>query len=520
MREDLRRTFSDAFRSGPSARRCAARAVREGLRGAAYDEDRDAGGRTAPRLRARARGAGRRRPRRALPRGRASAWMRIGVSFGPDPFVVDPVPRLLSRRGVGPARRGPRAARARAERAAARRLRRAADRARGRPVRARRSSRPRATSPTCAAGCPRSARPRPSSASTSCATRRASSSCSRTTCARRRASPTRSPRGAALDRRAAGGFAGAAPGRPGRLRAAGRRAARRGAAGLRATRSIVVLTDGPAQRRALRARAGRRPARRVARHARADSCATATGCVVRLPGGGHAPRRRRLPAHGRRPPPRRSGELTAIAGVLLEPWLSGGIGIVNALRQRRRRRQVRARLRRGLHPLLPRRGAARALGADARPIDGVPTIAELRELVVKPRHGHGGDGVVIGAHAETADLERLVGELEERPRALRHPADRRAVAPPDRHRRPPRAAPRRPARVRVLRRGRRADARRSDARRAEPGRARRQLLAARRRQGHLGRRLTRAAERPLTSARLGGLSHRASATRGRRCSGR
>ena len=42
-------------------------------------------------------------------------------------------------------------------------------------------------------------------------------------------------------------------------------------------------------------------------------------------------------------------------------------------------------------------------------------VGRLRELVVKPRHGHGGIGVVIGAHAEQADLDRVALELERRP---------------------------------------------------------------------------------------------------------
>ena len=42
-------------------------------------------------------------------------------------------------------------------------------------------------------------------------------------------------------------------------------------------------------------------------------------------------------------------------------------------------------------------------------------IGRLRELVVKPRYGQGGAGVVIGAHADGADLERLAGELREHP---------------------------------------------------------------------------------------------------------
>ncbi|MDX6706147.1 MAG: hypothetical protein QOI48_1993 [Solirubrobacteraceae bacterium] len=44
-----------------------------------------------------------------------------------------------------------------------------------------------------------------------------------------------------------------------------------------------------------------------------------------------------------------------------------------------------------------------------------PTVRELRRVVVKPPHGYGGKCVVTGAHAETADLERLADELERHP---------------------------------------------------------------------------------------------------------
>jgi uncharacterized circularly permuted ATP-grasp superfamily protein len=43
------------------------------------------------------------------------------------------------------------------------------------------------------------------------------------------------------------------------------------------------------------------------------------------------------------------------------------------------------------------------------------TIRRLHQIVVKPRHGHGGVGVVIGPHAEREDLDRLAGEIERHP---------------------------------------------------------------------------------------------------------
>jgi uncharacterized circularly permuted ATP-grasp superfamily protein len=109
------------------------------------------------------------------------------------------------------------------------------------------------------------------------------------------------------------------------------------------------------------------------------------------------------------------GELTAVAQVLLDPWLAGQIGLVNAfgngladdkLVHGRVEEMIRFYL--GEEPLVrsvPTHTAAQ----------GGWSIDELRRLVIKPRHGHGGIGVVIGAHAETDDLHRLARELETHP---------------------------------------------------------------------------------------------------------
>ncbi len=45
-------------------------------------------------------------------------------------------------------------------------------------------------------------------------------------------------------------------------------------------------------------------------------------------------------------------------------------------------------------------------------------ICRLHELAVKPRHGHGGKGVVIGAHADREDLDRLAEDVELLPGGL------------------------------------------------------------------------------------------------------
>jgi uncharacterized circularly permuted ATP-grasp superfamily protein len=112
------------------------------------------------------------------------------------------------------------------------------------------------------------------------------------------------------------------------------------------------------------------------------------------------------------------GELTPVGALLLEPWLRGRIGLVNAFGN-------------GLGDDKLAHGRVEDfvrfyLGEEPK-VRSVPTLAlttpqaveeaigRLRELVVKPRCGQGGAGVVIGAHAEEADLERVAAELREHP---------------------------------------------------------------------------------------------------------
>ena len=119
---------------------------------------------------------------------------------------------------------------------------------------------------------------------------------------------------------------------------------------------LVVLTDGPdnsahwehawaasgarrAARRARRPAAGRRPAApRRARRRRASTGARTPTCSTPTP-----------------------------AGCSARPCGRGRVGDRQRVRLRRRRRQAHARVRRGHGALLPRRGAAPALGPDARP---------------------------------------------------------------------------------------------------------------------------------------------------------
>jgi uncharacterized circularly permuted ATP-grasp superfamily protein len=75
-------------------------------------------------------------------------------------------------------------------------------------------------------------------------------------------------------------------------------------------------------------------------------------------------------------------------------------------------------VRRGLRPLyLDEEPLVRSVPTDtvSTPAEQRLTIGDLRELVIKPRHGSGGQGVVIGAHADADDLDRLARELEAQP---------------------------------------------------------------------------------------------------------
>ena len=112
------------------------------------------------------------------------------------------------------------------------------------------------------------------------------------------------------------------------------------------------------------------------------------------------------------------GELTEVAALLLEPWLRGRIGLVNAFgnglgddKLAHSRVEDFVRFYLGEEPKV-RSVPTLPLST---PQEVEDAIERLHELVVKPRSGQGGAGVVIGAHAAGADLERRAGELRERP---------------------------------------------------------------------------------------------------------
>ena len=112
----------------------------DGYRSPTYDDAVDADGRLRPAAQA-AMDAVLAHDLGALGREVRDDLHDRGIRFaavnGDDSWHVDPIPRVIERGGLGPARDGARAADARAQRVRGRRLRRAADRERGDPSPAR-----------------------------------------------------------------------------------------------------------------------------------------------------------------------------------------------------------------------------------------------------------------------------------------------------------------------------------------------------------------------------------------------
>jgi len=108
------------------------------------------------------------------------------------------------------------------------------------------------------------------------------------------------------------------------------------------------------------------------------------------------------------------GELTDVAQAVLGQWLDGRVGLVNGFGNGVADDKLVhgivegcIRLYLGEEPLVR---SVPTLAVDRR-----PSVDELRELVVKPRDGCGGNGVVIGAHARHSDLRRVANEVAAHP---------------------------------------------------------------------------------------------------------
>jgi uncharacterized circularly permuted ATP-grasp superfamily protein len=104
------------------------------------------------------------------------------------------------------------------------------------------------------------------------------------------------------------------------------------------------------------------------------------------------------------------GSRTPVAELLLEPWLAGRLAVVNAfgtgvaddkLAHAYVEQMIRFYL--GEEPLLH---SVETLDLND-PAVREHLLADLHAHVIKPRHGHGGHGVVVCAHAAAADVRRV-----------------------------------------------------------------------------------------------------------------
>jgi carboxylate-amine ligase len=114
------------------------------------------------------------------------------------------------------------------------------------------------------------------------------------------------------------------------------------------------------------------------------------------------------------------GRLTALGSLLIEPLRRGAVRVLNGfgtgVADDKRTYVYVERLVRfycGAEPLL-RSVPAWDLADDEQRADA---LERLDELVVKPRDGAGGDGIVLGTHATRAELAKLRAEIDADPTA-------------------------------------------------------------------------------------------------------
>ncbi len=112
------------------------------------------------------------------------------------------------------------------------------------------------------------------------------------------------------------------------------------------------------------------------------------------------------------------GEMTAIGRTLVPAWLAGNLGLVNAFGNGiADDKLVHAHVEDFVRFYLGEEPLVRSVPTTAldSPQSGADAIERLHELVVKPRHGHGGTGVTIGSQADEQTLSRARAELERHP---------------------------------------------------------------------------------------------------------
>jgi uncharacterized circularly permuted ATP-grasp superfamily protein len=112
------------------------------------------------------------------------------------------------------------------------------------------------------------------------------------------------------------------------------------------------------------------------------------------------------------------GQLTLVAELMLPAWLSGRVGLVNAFGNGvADDKLVHAHVEDFVRFYLEQEPLIRSVPTQSLDSggSGQHAAANIRRLVVKPRHGHGGSGVVIGSHADEDALAAVRAELERDP---------------------------------------------------------------------------------------------------------
>ena len=112
------------------------------------------------------------------------------------------------------------------------------------------------------------------------------------------------------------------------------------------------------------------------------------------------------------------GHPTALAELLEEPWLGGRLGIVNAFGTGvADDKAIHAYVETMIAFYLDEEPLLRSV----RTLDLVndeqrrQALEDIDRLVIKPRHGQGGHGVVVCAHATPEDVAKIAGEIERGP---------------------------------------------------------------------------------------------------------
>ncbi|HWE14561.1 MAG TPA: circularly permuted type 2 ATP-grasp protein, partial [Solirubrobacteraceae bacterium] len=113
-----------------------------------------------------------------------------------------------------------------------------------------------------------------------------------------------------------------------------------------------------------------------------------------------------------------NGDMTPIAELLMPAWTAGEIGLINAFGNGvADDKLVHAHVEDFIRFYLGEEPLVRSVPTLAVESLGLgdAAVTRLRELVIKPRHGHGGTGVTIGSKATTAELAEVAAELERNP---------------------------------------------------------------------------------------------------------